>query len=177
MRHPGHDSWDADRTGDYRAHRCNGKTNDKPQEHENLECLLPPHNTGGLRAGAGRLMLRSQLLRYCLVGAVNTLTHFLLLIGLVEKAGLQPALANVLAFVLANMLSFVWNSLFTFASKLGWQRYLKFLAVSLIGLAISYYTVNAATALGWHYLIGAAIGIAINIAVGFVLSKKLVFGS
>lgn len=120
-------------------------------------------------------MLRSELLRYCLVGAVNTLTHFLILIGLVEWIGLPPALGNVFAFLLANMLSFLWNSLFTFSSKLGLTRYLKFLGVSLIGLVISYYTVRLAGSLGWHYLVGAAIGIALNIAIGFVLSKKLVF--
>lgn len=121
-------------------------------------------------------MLRGQLLRYCLVGVGNTLAHFAVLVALVEAAGMAPAAANVLAFVAANALSFVMNSRFTFASRLGWGRYLKFLAVSLLGLAINYLTMRTAEALGLHYLVGAAAAIVLVVGIGFALSRAVVFG-
>lgn len=121
-------------------------------------------------------MLRGQLLRYCLVGVGNTLAHFALLVALVEAARMAPAVANVLAFAAANALSFVMNSRFTFASRLGWGRYLKFLAVSLLGLAINYLTMQLAQALGLHYLAGAAVAIVLVIGIGFGLSRAVVFG-
>lgn len=118
---------------------------------------------------------RGQLLRYCLVGVGNTFAHFAVLMALVEGAAAAPAVANVLAFVAANALSFVMNSRFTFASRLGWGRYLKFLAVSLLGLAINYLTMRAAEALGLHYLVGAAAAIVLVIGIGFALSRAVVF--
>lgn len=121
-------------------------------------------------------MLRGQLLRYCLVGVGNTLAHFALLVALVEAARMAPAVANVLAFAAANALSFVMNSRFTFASRLGWGSYLKFLAVSLLGLAINYLTMQLAQALGLHYLVGAGVAIVLVIGIGFGLSRAVVFG-
>lgn len=120
-------------------------------------------------------MVLRQFLRYASVGVANTAVHFAILGMLVEMAGWHPLLSNAVAFLVASALSFQLNARFTFVRPAGWGGYVKFVGVALLGLAISSAAMHSAQRLGWHYVPGAALGMAASVSIGFVLTRALVF--
>ena len=97
------------------------------------------------------LSLARQFAGFSVLGLVNTAIH----------------LAVVLAFACANVFSFWGNSRWVFRARPTRQRYVRFLLVSLLGLAVSL----GASALGesrhWHYLAGVALSFALLPALTF----------
>lgn len=95
-----------------------------------------------------------QFTGFSLIGVVNTLIHLILVTGLVELLSVHPLPANGLAFISANVFSFWANSRWSFRVAVTSQRYMRFLTVSLLGLAISLIAIAISEALQWHYLAG-----------------------
>jgi putative flippase GtrA len=95
-----------------------------------------------------------QFTGFSLIGIVNTLIHLAIVTGLVELFSVYPVLANGIAFISANLFSFWANSRWSFRTAISRQRYLRFLAVSLLGLTISLLASTVSEVLHWHYLIG-----------------------
>jgi len=95
-----------------------------------------------------------QLTGFSLIGIVNTLIHLMIVTGLVEILFVHPLPANGIAFMSANLFSFWANSRWSFRAILTRQRYLRFLTVSLAGLAVSLIAIMISEALHWHYLAG-----------------------
>lgn len=95
-----------------------------------------------------------QFTGFSVIGVVNTLIHLMLVIGLVELLFIHPALANGVAFIGVNLFSFWANSRWSFRVAVTHQRYLRFLAVSLLGLSVSLFAIAISEALQWHYLAG-----------------------
>lgn len=84
----------------------------------------------------------NQFLRFCLVGASGVGVNALVMWSLYDGLGQHYMLSSVFAFFVANASNFVLNKALTFADK-GWafarlvSQYLRFMAVSLIGLGIN----------------------------------------
>jgi putative flippase GtrA len=84
----------------------------------------------------------NQFLRFCLVGASGVGVNALVMWAIYEGLGLHYMLSSVCAFFVANLSNFILNKALTFADK-GWalvrliSQYLRFMAVSLIGLGIN----------------------------------------
>ncbi|MDP5240146.1 GtrA family protein [Uliginosibacterium sp. 31-16] len=117
-----------------------------------------------------------RFVRFCLVGVANTGAHMAVVLLLVERLHWQPARGNVGAFLCANLFSYLVNSRWTFASMQGDRtRYPRFLAVSLVGLTISWSCVKIALLLNQHYLLGVAASVVIVSIVGYVLNRLFVF--
>lgn len=95
-----------------------------------------------------------QFIGFSLIGAVNTLIHLIIVIGLVESLSIHPAPANGMAFIGANLFSFWANSRWSFRVTVTSQRYIRFLAVSLLGLFVSIVAISISEALQLHYLAG-----------------------
>ncbi len=95
-----------------------------------------------------------QFTGFSLIGIVNTLIHLVIVTGLVELFSVYSVLANGIAFISANLFSFWANSRWSFRAVISTQRYLRFLTVSLLGLAVSLLASIVSEALSWHYLIG-----------------------
>ncbi len=95
-----------------------------------------------------------QFTGFSLIGIVNTLIHLVIVTGLVELFSVYSVLANGIAFISANFFSFWANSRWSFRAVISTQRYLRFLTVSLLGLAVSLLASIVSEALSWHYLIG-----------------------
>ena len=95
-----------------------------------------------------------QVTGFSLIGVVNTLIHLILVTGLVELFFVHPILANGMAFISANLFSFWANSRWSFQVAVTSRRYMRFLAVSLLGLAVSLIAITISEALRWHYLAG-----------------------
>jgi putative flippase GtrA len=95
-----------------------------------------------------------QFTGFSLIGVVNTLIHLIIVTALVELFSVHPLPANGMAFISANLFSFWANSRWSFQAAVTRQRYMRFLAVSLAGLAISLIAVAISETLQWHYLAG-----------------------
>jgi putative flippase GtrA len=95
-----------------------------------------------------------QFTGFSLIGVVNTLLHLMVVTGLVELFSVHPILANGMAFITANLFSFWANSRWSFRAAVTRQRYMRFLAVSLLGLFVSLLAIAVSEALQWHYLAG-----------------------
>ncbi len=95
-----------------------------------------------------------QFAGFSLVGIANTLIHLIVVTGLVELFSVHPLPANGMAFISANLFSFWANSRWSFRTAVTGQRYMRFFAVSLAGLAISLIAIAVSEALQWHYLAG-----------------------
>jgi putative flippase GtrA len=95
-----------------------------------------------------------QLTGFSLIGIANSLIHLIIVIGLVELFSVHPLPANGIAFISANIFSFWANSRWSFRVVATRQRYMRFLAVSLAGLAVSLIAIAISEMLQWHYLAG-----------------------
>ncbi len=83
--------------------------------------------------------LKKTFLRYAVVGLSGTAVDFVVLIFLVETAGLIPTLAGIPAFILAVLNNYYWNNRWTYnnPAKRHREKMTKFFLVSLVGLAIN----------------------------------------
>lgn len=124
-------------------------------------------------------MMRAELtrfVRFCLVGVANTALHMLIIVTLAEALHWPPTWANVMAFTCANLFSYALNSRWTFTTTTNdISRYPRFLAVSLVGLAISWGCVKIALILNLHYLVGVVSSVVLISIVGYVLNRLFVF--
>jgi putative flippase GtrA len=95
------------------------------------------------------------------VGLANTLIHLGAVMTLVHGLGVPPVPANGLAFACANVFSYFANARFAFRSATSLMKYLRFLIVSLLGLAAALGSSALAQSRQWHYLVGVAISMAL----------------
>lgn len=80
-----------------------------------------------------------KFLKFGIVGVSGMVVHGGVLYLFKELVGLPPLLANTIGFVVAASWNYLFNRIWTFASKekqVG-VEYLKFFLVSLVGLAIN----------------------------------------
>lgn len=117
------------------------------------------------------LDLAGQFARFCSIGLVNTAIHLAVVIALVEAAGVRAMPANATAFLCANAFSFWANSRFTFRTAPTFQRWGRFVMVSLAGLALAVGCSAVATYQGWHYLIGVTLTFAVMPLLSFAVNR------
>ncbi len=112
-----------------------------------------------LSAGArliGRPGVR-QFIKFCLVGASSTLVDLSVFYFLNTTLGLWWVLADIVSFSLGVTNGFIWNSRWTFdqvENSSPRTRYIKFVAVNLVGLLLSVTIMKTVFALhygGWHH--------------------------
>jgi putative flippase GtrA len=119
--------------------------------------------------------------RFALVGGLGTLTNLVVFYFVVDVAGVAPLAGAVGCFAVAVSQNYVLNELWTFATSAGgelsFERWWKFVAASLLGLAInlSVLTVLLAVADFPLAVVPQAIGIAAGMVFNFVASSRLVF--
>ena len=78
----------------------------------------------------------SQLVRFCLIGALGVLIDFAVTYLLKEKAKWQPYIANACGFIIAASSNYFLNRVWTFQSQnsaIG-HEYLSFILIALVGL-------------------------------------------
>lgn len=114
---------------------------------------------------------------YALVGLFATAVHYLVLVMLVELAGVEASLAAATGAVAGALAAYAGNRRFTFASRAAHTRALpRFLAVAAAGAAASAAIVHAGTAwLGLHYLVPQAAATLLVLVAGFTLNRRWSF--
>ena len=84
----------------------------------------------------------NQFVRFCLVGASGVVVNYAVMWALFRLGDVPYVLASVGAFMVANLNNYYLNKSFTFKDQVrGWGpmgiQYLKFLGITLPGLAIN----------------------------------------
>ncbi|MBI3350390.1 MAG: GtrA family protein [Burkholderiales bacterium] len=131
----------------------------------------------GLRAA----LLRSQLLRFGLVGCVGFVTDAGLTVGFHSGLGLGEAPARVLAFVVAATVTWWLNRRFTFRVQSGASSWLRYVAITSAGAVINIACyLGVVRALGtqpMHLLAGVAVGSVVAMGFNFWVSRNWVFAA
>ena len=114
---------------------------------------------------------------YALVGVLATSVHYLVLVMLVEAAGIDAGAAAGFGAACGARVAYAGNRRFTFASDAPHARALpRFLAVAAAGIAASAVLVRAGTAwLGLPYLLPQVVATALVFAGGYALNRRWSF--
>jgi len=119
-----------------------------------------------------------QVVKFGIVGAVNTIIDFGILNLLISVFGWSILLANTISFSVAVINSFLFNKYWTFRQRGGntYQQLAGFVLVALVGLGLSdllvYYFSDI---VGWNYNLAKLLSIPVVFIWNFFASKKLVF--
>jgi putative flippase GtrA len=120
-------------------------------------------------------MTMSRLIRFALVGVVNTINYYL--VYLLLHLFLPYLVAHVIAFVLSMIGSFFLNCYFTFKQRPTWSRFLLFPLSTLTNFVITtvglYLLVRFA---GMNERIAPLVAASVAVPVTFVVTKVILVG-
>jgi putative flippase GtrA len=115
--------------------------------------------------------------RYVAVGAVATLSHYLMLAVLVERGAWTPALAAGAGAALGAQVGFVGNRWFTFAHRGPWlPAWCRFQLTALLGGLVSMAVVALGTHWGLHYLIAQMAATGLALVLTYFVNRRWSFG-
>ncbi len=124
------------------------------------------------------LALTSVFSRYALMGAVGTVMHYATLLLCVEALGLSPTFGAVSGATLGAIANYILNYHLTFASHARHRTtFPRFVAVALLGIAVSGFGVRAATAAGASYMLAQVACTLIVLFLGYLLNRLWTFSS
>jgi dolichol-phosphate mannosyltransferase len=126
-------------------------------------------------------LFAKQAAKYYAVGASGVLVNLGLLFYLTEYVGLWYFLSYTLAISASITSNFILNKFWTFRDSINSQRtivmYLKFVSVSLLGMAIQLGTVYLLVeSLSVYYMLAALVSISIAGAINFMINRRWTFG-
>ena len=117
-----------------------------------------------------------RLLRYTLVGAIATATHYALLALCVEVGAWPPWLASGLGAVVGAQVAYFGNRRFTFAyrGEVG-SSWLRFQSTALLGALLGMLILGVAVHLGWHYLAAQVLATLAMLVLTFAINRAWTF--
>ena len=126
-------------------------------------------------------LFAKQAAKYYAVGASGVLVNLGLLFYLTEYIGLWYFLSYTLAISVSITSNFILNKFWTFRDSPNSQRtivmYVKFVSVSLLGMAIQLGSVYLLVeSLAIYYMLAALISICIAGAINFMINRRWTFG-
>lgn len=117
-----------------------------------------------------------RFLRYAAVGAVATLAHYVLLVGLVEAGGWPAPAAAAAGAVLGAQVAFAGNRHITFRHRGPWlASWWRFQGTALLGAASGAAIVAAAQGLGLHYLVGQVAATITSLLLTYAVNRRWAF--
>ncbi len=126
-------------------------------------------------------LFAKQAAKYYAVGASGVLVNLGLLFYLTEFFGLWYFLSYTLAITASITSNFILNRMWTFRESIDSQKnlvmYVKFVSVSLLGMAIQLGSVYVfVESFAIYYMLAALISIGIAGAINFVINRRWTFG-
>jgi putative flippase GtrA len=126
-------------------------------------------------------MLRTDLLRFCLVGTLGFGVDAGLTVALQATLLSAPWQARIPAFLAASLVTFLLNQGWTFKvqnqNKL--KAYGRYLATTLVGALLNYgiflLTINLVNTPSWNALLGIVLGSVVGLGANYVFAKWFVF--
>jgi putative flippase GtrA len=98
----------------------------------------------------------ATLLKFGMTGVCSTLIHIVVATTLISGFDKSTPIANGTAFILATLFSYGVNTLWSFSNQISSRNAIRFIIVSLVGLALTVLISLFADALNLHYMIGIA---------------------
>jgi putative flippase GtrA len=100
-----------------------------------------------------------------------------LLLGLVEFARWNEFVANALQLVVTLGLNFLLNSWITWRDRTrGWREFVKFTSSRVVTLLLSFAVFSVLVGVfGWHYLVANLVGVAVGMALNYAIGEVWVF--
>ncbi len=124
------------------------------------------------------MQLFRQVATYASVGAVATVVHYAILIGLVEAGGWRPVPATLCGYVAGGVVAYVLNRRHTFASdrphaEAGWR----FAFTAFLGFCVTYVLMSLfVERLGAPYLPAQFVTTGLAMVVTFAINRRWTFG-
>jgi putative flippase GtrA len=124
-----------------------------------------------------RSALLGRVMRYGVAGLVATAIYVGAVILLVERAGLAPVPAAIIATIIVIVTSYAINRALVFdTNRTHTSAFSRFVAASLLGIALNAALMHVATGfLAWPYLAGAALSAAVVPPMNFVVNYLWTF--
>ncbi|MFZ5973960.1 MAG: GtrA family protein [Bacillota bacterium] len=119
-----------------------------------------------------------QATKFGIVGVLNTAVDFVVFLLFTRVAGLDPGLSKVISYSSGVVNSYIFNSIWTFRkeSRDSLHQKLRFLAVSLVGLAVGTGVVTLCVKVfGWVDWVSNFASICVTVGINFLGSKLFVF--
>ncbi|MDT8991557.1 GtrA family protein [Curvibacter sp. APW13] len=109
-----------------------------------------------------------RAVKFGLTGVLATATHVVVASLCIERAGLHPALANAIAFLVATAASLYINTYWSFESALSVVVAQRYVVVATVGLLVSAGLSNLLHVAGYGYGWGIAAVVAVMPVVNFL---------
>ena len=117
-----------------------------------------------------------RFIRYCVVGAMATATHYALLVAAVALAGWPAWIGAGTGAVVGAQVAYLGNSRYTFTGPAcGRTAWWRFQATAGIGALASMAVVGAAVGSGWHYLVAQVLATAVALWLTFAVNRHWAF--
>ena len=131
--------------------------------------------------GSRLSLFAKQAAKYYAVGASGVLVNLGLLFYITEYVGLWYFLSYTLAISASITSNFILNKFWTFRDSINSQgtivMYVKFVSVSLLGMAIQLGTAYLLVeSLSVYYMLAAIVSITIAGAINFIINRRWTFG-
>lgn len=120
-------------------------------------------------------MLDLKLIKYLLVGVLNTIVGFGIIFGLMFL-GISPEISNLSGYAVGIVFSYVMNKIFTFKSKKKSKaEFIKFILAMLLAYILNFITLKICLNLGINPYFSQIISGGIYTITGYILSRFWVF--
>ena len=135
----------------------------------------------GKREVGGFSLFAKQAMKYYTVGGSGVLVNLGILYALTDFIGFWYIASQIIAISISISSNFLFNRFWTFSGSIEDQRnsvmYVKFLIVSLIGMAIQLgITYSLVENIALYYMYAAGIGIIIAGAINYIVNRRWTFG-
>jgi putative flippase GtrA len=123
-------------------------------------------------------MIPARIFRFLVIGGGAAAVHWLTVFAVVHQTGMDPLLANIVAFLCAFSVSYFGHKNWTFEAQdqAHGSALVKFFTVAVTGFCINE-SVYALLLKGMHvhYLIGSAVAIVVAAVSTYILSNSWAF--
>ena len=135
----------------------------------------------GKKEVGGFSLFAKQAMKYYTVGGSGVLVNLGILYALTDFIGFWYIASQIIAISISISSNFLFNRFWTFSGSIEDQRnsvmYVKFLIVSLIGMAIQLgITYSLVENIALYYMYAAGIGIIIAGAINYIVNRRWTFG-
>ena len=134
----------------------------------------------GKKEVGGFSLFAKQAMKYYTVGGSGVLVNLGILYALTDFIGFWYIASQIIAISISISSNFLFNRFWTFSGSIEDQRnsvmYVKFLIVSLIGMAIQLgITYSLVENIALYYMYAAGIGIIIAGAINYIVNRRWTF--
>lgn len=121
------------------------------------------------------MRIASSVPRFAIVGAIATLIHMIVAVGIIKMVNWHPGIANGIAYIVANFFSYAVNTRWSFEAKVSLDSWYRFLAVSFIAWLLTVAISGLVAAAGGHYMLGILLVVVLVPTLSYIGHRKYTY--